>query len=81
MRILFFVCLFLSGVTVISAQSKVVTNVDLDKYRVEREKAAADYRENYAKRGMPSPEELERRNEEDRKALSEVSYKIRAERQ
>jgi len=81
MKILFFVCLSLAGAMVVSAQSKAVTNADLDKYRAERERATADYRENYAKRGMPSPEELDRRNEQGRKELAELSARLRAERQ
>jgi len=80
MKALFFVCVVLSGCYAANAQSKVVTNTDLDKYRVEREKAAAEYLSNYAKRGMPSPEELERRNERDRKESVELSAKMRAER-
>lgn len=80
MKILFFVCAFLSASTAVTAQSKVVTNADLDKYRAERERIAADYRENYAKRGFPSPEELEKRNEQDRKVLAETAARVRAER-
>ena len=80
MKALFFVCVVVSGCYAANAQSKVVTNTDLDKYRVEREKAAAEYLSNYAKRGMPSPEELERRNERDRKESVELSAKMRAER-
>lgn len=80
MRILFFVCAFLSASMTVTAQTKVVTNADLDKYRAERERAAADYRENYAKRGFPSPEELERRNDQDRKVLAETAARVRAER-
>lgn len=80
MKILLFVCVLLSGLSVVSAQSKVVTNTDLDKYRTEREKAAAEYQANYAKRGMPSPEELDKRNERDRRESAELSARIRAER-
>lgn len=80
MRILFLACVFLSASFTASAQSKVVTNGDLEKYRTERERAAADYRENYAKRGFPSPEELEKRNELDRKVLAETAARVRAER-
>ncbi len=80
MRILLFVCVILSVSTVVGAQAKVVTNADLDKYRAEREKAAVDYRENYAKRGLPSPEELDRRNEQDRRVLAETASRVRAER-
>lgn len=80
MKILFFVCAILSASLAVSAQSKVVTNADLEKYRAEREKAVADYRENYAKRGFPSPEELEKRYEKDRKVLAETAARVRAER-
>ena len=46
MKILCFVCvIFASGMTVL-AQSNIVTNLDLEKYRIEREKAKSDYREN-----------------------------------
>ncbi len=80
MKILCFVCvIFASGMTAL-AQTNVVTNLDLEKYRVEREKAKADYRENYARRGFPSPEELEKRNEHDRQVLSETAARLRAER-
>lgn len=80
MKTLVFVCVLLSGCIAAAAQSKVVTNTDLDKYRAEREKAAADYRSNYAKRGMPSPAELAQRNERDRKESAELSAKMRVER-
>lgn len=80
MKILCFVCVVLASGLAVSAQSKVVTNLDLEKYRIEREKASADYRENYAKRGFPSPEELEKRNERDRRVLDETAARVRAER-
>lgn len=80
MKILFFVCIFLLTAAAVFTQGKVVTNADLDKYRIERIKAAAEYRENFVKLGLPSPEELDRRNEQSRKELAEVSAKIRADR-
>lgn len=80
MKILFFVCMVFASSMTSPAQKNVVTNLDLEKYRVERENAAADYRANYDKRGFPSPEELERRNEQDRKVLSETAARVRAER-
>lgn len=51
-----------------SAQTarKTVTNDDLEKYRQKRVQAEADYRANYKKLGMPSPEELEQRAAESR---------------
>jgi len=65
MRILLIAIFLVSAATVAVAQTKLLTNVDLDKYRIEREKAEREYRENYAKRGFPSPEELERRRREN----------------
>jgi len=55
------------GCTGVAAQ-RTVTNADLDKYRVQREAAQRDYRENYARMGFPSPEELQRQLEEDKLA-------------
>lgn len=80
MKILCYVCLVFASSMAALAQSNVITNLDLEKYRVEREKAKADYRENYARRGLPSPEELERRNEKDRQILAETAARVRAER-
>ena len=48
------------------AAQRTITNADLDKYRIQREAAQRDYRENYAQMGFPSPEELQRQLEEDR---------------
>ena len=80
MKILFFVC-FVFGLTLtVSAQSKIVTNSDLEKYREQRVKATSDYRENFLKLGFPSPAELDRRNEQNRKDLAQLSVKLRAER-
>ena len=53
------------GVCGVAAQ-RTVTNADLDKYRIQREAAERDYRENYAKMGFPSPEELQRQLEQSR---------------
>lgn len=80
MRILCFVCVIFASGMMVLAQSNIVTNLDLEKYRIEREKAKSDYRENYAKRGFPSPEELDKRNERDRQVLAETAARVRAER-
>ena len=61
-------------------QTQTVTGKDLEKFRDKRLKAERDYRENYARLGMPSPEELERRRVEDRKVFIELSDKLRRER-
>ena len=80
MKILYFVCFVFVLTFTAVGQTKTVTNLDLEKYKDQRVKATADYRENYKRLGMPSPEELARRNEQDRKDLAELSVKLRAER-
>ncbi|HNQ14520.1 MAG TPA: hypothetical protein PKM58_03090 [Pyrinomonadaceae bacterium] len=65
----------------VAAQTKTVTNSDLEKFRQERLKAEKDYRESYAKRGLPSPEEIERINDQKRRELSELASDLRQERQ
>ena len=49
-----------------SAQTakKTVTNQDLEKFRQQRLQAEAEYRTKYKELGMPSPEELQKRNDE-----------------
>lgn len=60
--------------------ARTVTNADLEKYRAARVKADEDYRQNYQKRGMPSPEELDRRQEERQKNEAEASNELRRQR-
>ncbi len=48
------------------AQTKTITNSDLEKFRRDRLAAERDLRENYEALGFPSPEELEKLNEESR---------------
>lgn len=62
------------------AQTKTVTNADLEKFRQERLRAEREYRENYERLGFPSPEELERQREEDRIRREELSAQLKAER-
>lgn len=62
------------------AQTRTVTNADLEKFRQKRLAAEREYRENYARLGFPSPEELNRRNEESARRLTELSEQLRAER-
>jgi hypothetical protein len=63
----------------VCAQTRTVTNADLEKFRAARLKAEQDYRENYAKWGMPSPEELEKRRVQAATELSERAARMRAE--
>lgn len=53
----FLSCLLLSGA--VFAQTTTVSNSDLTKFRDRRIAAEKEYRENYQRLGMPSPEEIE----------------------
>lgn len=81
-RILAFGFLLSAVVTVsVSAQQKrMVTNEDLEKFKSERLAAERDYRENYERMGFPSPEELEKRNEQRTRDLTEYASRLREQR-
>jgi hypothetical protein len=80
-NMLFFVILMTAGLTgSVAAQTRTVTNADLEKFRQQRLKAEQDYQENYAKWGMPSPEELEERRKQSAKEMAELATRLRAER-
>lgn len=80
-RLLFILCSIFITVGFVSAQTakRTVTNADLEKFRQKRLAAEKSYRDNYERLGFPSPEELEARNEQDRKELSELSARIEKE--
>jgi hypothetical protein len=73
-------CLIFSMSALSFAQSPSVTNADLEKYRQERLRADKEYRENYAKLGFPSPEELDRERKESLIEAEKLAAKLRAER-
>jgi hypothetical protein len=73
--------LVLSGIGWAQTAKKTITNFDLEKFKRQREKAEADYRANYKKRGMPSPEEIEKINQENRLQREELSERLRSENQ
>lgn len=79
-KLLFCFCITLLTVTVASAQTRQITNLDLQKYRDVRIAADRDLRENYDKLGFPSPEELERRREKSRVETEELAAKLRTDR-
>lgn len=54
-----------------------VTNSSLEKFQQQRLAAERDYRENYAKLGFPSPEELERQRVEDLDARMIIADQLR----
>jgi hypothetical protein len=78
-NLLFFVVFLSVAAGSVIGQTRTVTNADLEKFRQERLKAEKDYRENYARLGFPSPEELQRRSEQSSKETSELAAKFRAE--
>lgn len=72
----FVVCVAVSGFS----QADTITNADLEKYRQKRLAAERELRENYRELGFPSPEELERRNEESSRELAERAARYRQDR-
>ena len=79
-KILFMVCVCLLAAVPAIAQTRSVTNAELEKFRQKRVKAEQDYRENYARMGFPSPEELDRQLEKSRVEREELSTRLTAER-
>lgn len=79
-KVLFILCSILGATVFVSAQTKTITNADLEKYRQKRLAAERDYEENYERMGFPSPEELKWQNEESQRDLIEYSEQLRSER-
>ena len=69
---------FVAAVSV-SAQTRTVTNDNLDKYRQKRLAAERDLQENYERLGFASPGELEKQIEQSRVERSELAARLRAE--
>ncbi|MEP6946313.1 MAG: hypothetical protein ABJA02_10380 [Acidobacteriota bacterium] len=78
MKYLFLVCMLSIFSLPAIAQTRSVTNEDLSKYSREREKADRDYLENYARRGLPSPDEIARRRARSAIEYREYADQIRA---
>ena len=62
-----------------SAQTRTVTNDDLDKFRQKRLAAERDLRENYERLGFPSPAELEKQIEQSRIERSALTARLETE--
>jgi len=62
-----------------SAQTRAVTNDNLEKFRQKRLAAERDLRENYERLGFPSPAELERQIEQSRVERGELAARLAAE--
>jgi hypothetical protein len=78
-RILLLICVLIAVSSAFS-QRKNITNASLETYRQERLKREADYRANYKKLGLPSPEELAQREADEQKKLDEYTEKARIQR-
>jgi hypothetical protein len=79
-RILLILSLIFSVLATASAQTRTVTNSDLEKFREKRVAAEKDYRENYAKLGFPSPQELAKQIADGKRETEELSARLEAER-
>jgi hypothetical protein len=66
-----------SMVLVGAAQTRTVTNSSLQKFQEKRLAAERDYRENYARLGLPSPEELDRQRDLDMAARIQLAEQLR----
>jgi hypothetical protein len=62
------------------AQTKTVTNADLEKYRQKRLQSEREYRENYEKLGFPSPEALDRERRQKQAENEETIMRRQQER-
>lgn len=80
-RILLFTILIFSTSVFARAQTKTITNAELEAFRQKRLAAEKDLRENYAKLGFPSPQELEKQIEQSRLEREELAAQLRAERE
>jgi hypothetical protein len=79
-RLLFILCLSFIAAGSSFAQTRTVTNRDLEKFRQKRVAAEREYRENYEKLGFPSPAELERRREQSRDEAEDALLRQREDR-
>ena len=75
-----FVCCLIAVSCSIGISQRNITNADLKVYRDTRLQADREYRENYRKWGLPSPEELDRRRDESLRDTVDLSIQLRAQR-
>jgi len=79
-KMMLLVCLV--GLTAVSAlaQTRTVTNADLEKFRQARLQGEMDYRENYRRMGFPSPTELAEQLENSRIERETLAARLADER-
>ena len=75
-----FLCIFAILAISAFAQTRTVTNFELEKYRTQRVQAETDLRENYAKLGFSSPVERAKRDEAQRKENQQLAERFERER-
>ena len=80
-KILLFTILIFSASFLTFAQTKTITNADLESFRQKRLAAEKDLRENYEKLGFPSPAELEKQMEQSRIEREELAARLELERE
>jgi hypothetical protein len=76
LKLLFVFCFMTATATICSAQTRTLTNADLEKYRQDRVKAETDLSANYARLGFPSPEERARRDAQSTREAEELSARL-----
>jgi hypothetical protein len=79
-KIAAFLCVFFTLTVAGFSQvaRKTVTNFDLERFSRQRTEAERDYRQTYAQKGMPSPEEIRAQSDARVKETVELAEKIRA---
>jgi type II secretory pathway pseudopilin PulG len=77
-----FAIVILSLASAISAfaQTKTVTNADLEKFRQQRVESERNLRAEYARKGFPSPEQIEQQNRQRRFEMEQYSDQLRTQR-
>lgn len=79
-RITFLLVVLLGGAAFAEAQGRRITNAELEKFKVKRLAAEQDLRENYARLGFPSPEEMEKQRAQEAKEWMELFQSLQAAR-
>ncbi len=80
MKKLAIVILSLAAAVSAYAQTKTVTNADLEKFRAQRVEAEKNLRAEYARKGFPTPEQVEAESEQRRARMEKYSDQLRQQR-
>jgi hypothetical protein len=77
---LFVFCLISGLVGVCAAQTRTVTNDDLEQYRKQRVKADRELKEDFDRLGFSSPEEREKREADSQRKIAELADRLKLRR-